>query len=256
MDLGERVLAARAAWPDLDLPDDELRAMLEQAPDPTGQHDADLLLARACARQAPGALAAFERVVLPAIVPTLSRFRPSSAFVDEVRQILREKLFVGASPRIAEYAGKGPLVAWLRVAALRTALDLKRARGESESLPITPESLADPALESGELAFLKAEYRPLVKDAFQRGLAQLDSDQRNLLRLHLVDQLTLDEIGRMFGLNRSTIFRRIGNAREQLVETARLVLCERLGGDGDEFDSLVGLVRSRLDLSLSRILRP
>jgi hypothetical protein len=41
----------------------------------------------------------------------------STQFADEVRQIWRERLLLGESPRTLEYKGAGPLGAWLRVAA-------------------------------------------------------------------------------------------------------------------------------------------
>src|SRR5262250_2343285 len=45
---------------------------------------------------------------------------------DAVRQRVRMKLFVGAAPKIASYAGTGPLGAWLRVVTIRCARDLHR----------------------------------------------------------------------------------------------------------------------------------
>src|SRR5688572_31992928 len=53
----------------------------------------------------------------------------NAAFVDEVRQALRIRLLVGEAGRVRidDYMGRGPLRAWLGVAALRIALNLKRA---------------------------------------------------------------------------------------------------------------------------------
>src|SRR5689334_10395795 len=108
MDLGARAQTAKAAWPGFDLPLEVFLPVLERA-DPSGLHDADLYLACACAQRVDGALAAFERAFLSQVPLFLKRMRPSPQLVDDVQQLLRQKLFVGAAPKIAEYTGVGTL---------------------------------------------------------------------------------------------------------------------------------------------------
>lgn len=254
MDLDERVRAAARSWPDVHVPKEALLKALPGA-DPSGTNDADLYLACACTNGTPTALAAFERSFVSQVPSFLARMRPTPTFVDDVQQILREKLFAGATPKITEYSGTGPLSAWLRVTALRTAIDLKRTRGEQINHALSDELLVDVRSHAVDLAVLIAEYRPLVAEAFRDAVAQLEGKERNLLRLHFVDGLTFDEIGRLFQVNRSTTFRWIDAAREALVDYARAQLRARIGVDAGEFESLVQLVRSQLDLSLSRLLR-
>ena len=77
-------------------------------------------------------MTAFDREVLSQVGLLLGRMQPTPQLVDDTRQALREKLLVaapGARPRIGEYAGRGPLQAWVRVAAVRAALDILRAAG-------------------------------------------------------------------------------------------------------------------------------
>src|SRR5260370_34714510 len=62
-------------------------------------HARDLYLACACAHRAPGAIEAFDRAFLPAVADYLARSQPDAAFVEDVRQTLREKLFVGAAAK-------------------------------------------------------------------------------------------------------------------------------------------------------------
>lgn len=250
-DSGQAARAARAAWPTVELDDDQFRrALAERAP--AAAHASDLYLALACARGVPGAADAFEQHFMTQVPGFLARLRPSPEFVDEVRQLLREKLLTGAAPRLAEYAGRGPLAAWLRVAALRTAVDLQRARHGAREHELDPTRLA--AGGDGELAYLKGRYGAEIKASFAAALRTLSSEQRNLLRLHLVDALTLEEIATMFRVNRSTILRRIDRARHELFELAQHDLQARLGIPTGEFASLVQLVRSRLDLSLAEVL--
>lgn len=252
VDLDELARAGRAAWPAVSLGEDEFLAFLVSRAQPV-EHAADLYLAHACARGAAGALAAFEATLLSQVPGFLRRMSPQ--IVDEVCQRLRDRLFVGAAPKIAEYSGSGPLAAWLRVVALRLAIDLSRSAGQNIARELDAAQLAGPAGRSPELEYLKERYRLDVKGAFQEALLALSSEQRNVLRLHLVEGLTLEEIGRLFHVNRSTVFRWLGASREALLADARLRLRERIGVSADEFDSLVQVVRSQLDLSLAEVLK-
>jgi RNA polymerase sigma-70 factor (ECF subfamily) len=250
--------AARAAWPNVDLDGETFFAYLtERWPETVAldrwladAHATDLYLACACAHGVDGALAAFDRAHLGMVADYLARSRPDAAFVDDVRQSLREKLFVGERPKIHEYSGRGPLGGWVRVLAVRAAIDLRRRRGErvpdlrgEEPSPIDP-----------ELGYLAQRYRVEVEDAFARALAVLDGEQRTLLRMHFVDAVTLDELARLKNLHRATIARRLAAARKSILEETRRQLRERLSLSTDELHSLVRFVRSQLDVSVARML--
>jgi RNA polymerase sigma-70 factor len=94
---------------------------------------ADCLLAWRCLCHDPAALAVFEKRHVAEVPGWLRRFQASPAQVDEVQQLLRERLFVAASgtPRIAAYDGRVPLGAWVRVVALRIAFNRWRAERAS-----------------------------------------------------------------------------------------------------------------------------
>jgi RNA polymerase sigma-70 factor (ECF subfamily) len=248
--------AGRAEWPGLALrAEDFERHAAARAVSADTAHAADVYLAYACASRVHGAAAAFERAFMGSVASYLARFRPTPAFVDEVSQILRERLLVGPSPKIAEYAGRGPLAAWVRVVAVRTALNLKNARGERPHEALDPDRpIADDGT-SPEIQALRNKVRPLFKVAFREALRALSTDERNLLRLHYVDGLSMDELGRLFKVNRSTVFRRLGACASQLLEGMR----DRLGAEmrisPAELESLAGAVKSDLDVSLADLLR-
>src|SRR5579884_1384958 len=115
----------REAWPGVDVADADFAAAVERHR-PAPEHLADLYLATACAAGNAAALAAFERTHLSQVAAFVARTDSDPAFAEEVRQRLREKLLVGQPPRISEYAGQGPLGGWVRVAAVRMALDLRK----------------------------------------------------------------------------------------------------------------------------------
>ncbi|MGZ3425953.1 MAG: hypothetical protein ACXVCV_04845, partial [Polyangia bacterium] len=55
-------------------------------------------------------------------------------------------------------------------------------------------------------------------------------------------------------VHRSTVARWIAGARQQVLADARARLRAELGLSAGEFDSLAGVVRSQLDLSVAKIL--
>jgi len=255
---------ARAGWPELDLDEcgfvAHVRHLLGPAEDLPAQlaglHAADLWLAYGCTIGDTEALAAFDREVLSQVGTLLGRLQPTPQLVDEVRQALRHKLLLprpGEPPRIAEYAGRGPLQAWVRVTAVRAALDLLRAGGVDSGSDLAPDDLSA-AAGSPELDYLRERYRPQFKAAFEEALRALDPEQRNILRLHAVEGLNIDEIGALFKVHRSTVARWIAAARGQVLASARRRLRAELRLSAGEFDSLAGVVRSQLDISLTKIL--
>ena len=221
----------------------------------------DLYLACACANGVPGAIERFEQHFRVELGATANRFAGPGRTADDLRQVLRERLFVARrdrAPRIADYLGTGSLKGWLRVTAVRALLDERRtvARREREAL-ISPEQLMDSAAEEDwELGYLKAHYREAFKKAFGAAVSSLTSRQRNILRFNVVEGLTVDQIGAVYRMHRSSVSRRLVNTRKQLLEATREELGRLLKVDGGEFESIMNLIHSRLDISLTRILAP
>jgi len=254
------VARARDAHPGVDVPAELfVRHVAVRLPEPVSaaQLDAlngeDLYLACACAAGNPAALAEFDRQFLgPDLNRVLARITSVPSMVEEVRQQLRVKLFVSDEGRakIVDYSGRGPLVAWLRVAAVRTALNLVTRHSPEE--PTTEEEpllgVADP-----ETEYLKAQHRPEFEQAFRFALGTLSVEQRQLLRFHYVDGLTLAQIGRLRQVHESTISRRLLAARDQLLAETRRALSAELRLEQAEIDSLMGRVMSRADVTLSTL---
>jgi RNA polymerase sigma-70 factor (ECF subfamily) len=256
----ERALdTARSTWPDFAIPDRVFADyILERLPEPRDPvavsrlHISDLYLALGCLRNVPTALAALDRELVMVIAKYLGR--DSS---DELRQLVRERVLVtraGKAPRLAAYTGRGALGAWLRVIAVRTALNVHRAdnalrRAElGAATQVAPE--ADP-----ELDFIKARYRPMFRAALEASLRALPGKRRTMLRLYFLDGLTLAKIGRLFGVHESTIALQLAAIRKQIIEHTRAELVASHGLADDEAHSLIGLLASHADLALSSVLK-
>jgi RNA polymerase sigma-70 factor (ECF subfamily) len=245
---------ARAAWPTVSLAGPRFATHLgERASSEAALaklHTGDLFLARACLDGQPEALAAFEAAFLAQLEPHLRRYDPSPAFADEVRQILRERFFVwvrNTPPRIAGYTGRGSLGAWVRVAAVRVALRLSNQQRAHAS---EVESLLGP---DPEVDYLRERYQVAFAKALGEALLELDAAERNLLRLHFVEGLTIDGLAPIYRVHRTTAARRLAEAREKLLAATRERLRETLGITGPELDSLIALVRSWIQINLSSL---
>jgi RNA polymerase sigma-70 factor, ECF subfamily len=263
--LAELLASARTAWPRVRLQDAAfLRHLAERLPSHVelerslrAVHAADLFLACACVHGDSAALAALEAHFLPRVAAAVSRVEGAADTASEVVQLLREKLLTseaGRPPRLAEYQGQGPLVAWLRAAAVRTALNLRRtARRQTR---VEEEALADATVpqEHPELAHLRQRHRADFQAALAEALAALPPRERTLLRLHLVEGLSLERIGALYRTHKSTVSRWLARAREDVLAGTRTRLAERLRLSSGELHSLLREVPSQLDLSLPALL--
>ncbi|MGC4113917.1 MAG: sigma factor-like helix-turn-helix DNA-binding protein [Myxococcales bacterium] len=261
--LAEVLENARATWPDVVL--DDQAFFVDLAPQlPGGEklsqsvravHAADLYLACACKRGDAKALAAFERRVLVEARSALLARRQSAAAVEEALQQLRARLFVGEAGqpgKIAEYSGRGPLVAWVRMAAVRVSQNLARGgldRGAEE----LQSQLAAPAAPP-ELGYIKARYRGDFKAAFEAAFASLSPRERTLLRLNLLDGLSTTKLAKVYRADASTVRRWLADARRALLDGTRKQLAGRLDASEKELQSMMDLLVTQLEDSVRRIL--
>lgn len=256
---------ASAAWPGVTLEGAHFVAHLARLL-PEGQppealermHLADVYLARACVDGLPAALAAFEARVLPEVDAAVARLRLPPATVDEVRQLVRQKMLMAHADtpgKLAAYPGTGPLSGWVRAAALWQALDLQRQRSGPTVSDDADLSMAVSPGDDPELAYLKTTYRAEFAASFAQALAALSPRQRNFLRLKYLDGLNIDQLGALYGVHRSTAARWTVSAQEALLQETRRRLTERLRLTGSQLDSVLRLISSQLDVSLGRLLR-
>jgi RNA polymerase sigma-70 factor, ECF subfamily len=217
--------------------------------------DADL--AAACASGDQEAIAALD-ARLPALLrPVLARLGVARSDDDEILQRVRVALFTAGpsgQSALADYSGRGSLRAYLRAIAVKLAL--KKIEREERAAGDPIEEILAGGDDSPELAVLKARCRGELRAAFAVAIEELDERQRTLLRQHHVDGLSIDVLARLHRVHRATAARWVASARAALLRGVRRYFAGPTGLDRAELDSLVALVRSRLDLSLSRLLPP
>ena len=247
--------AGRARWPEIALADAEIAARVVEPPPDSGDHDAELYLALALAAGNAAAVRVFESTLVPEIDAALRRLRLPGGTADEVKQALRFELLVGdGDPKITTYLGRGELAAWLRVTATRKALKLARRAGREQELDDLlldhwPHATPDPAREH-----LRSTYTAELKTAIRDSFSALEVRQRNLLRQHILDELTIDDLARFYRVHRATCARWLADARAELARSTRKRLVAALRLPPDELESLLRFLDSDIELSISRIL--
>lgn len=255
-ELSALVAAGREAWPKLTIEPEAFIAHLERhAGSATSReaflekvHAGDLYLACGVALQDPTALAYFEEHFMARVPEYVLRVRVGRDVIDEVQQKLREVLIMNR--KIAEYSGKGALGGWLRVTAVRTALNQLRSSGDTAELSNEePSVAADP-----ELAYVKDRAQHLLSDAFQRVLSGLDPKERTILRLHYIEGLTMDQLARLYQTPRSTIARRVTEVRQQILAATESLLVSERRLSPSAVASVIRAARSQLHVTISRLL--
>jgi RNA polymerase sigma-70 factor, ECF subfamily len=256
---------ARRCWPGLDVPTEAFVAHLATRLPPQSSagalaalHAADLYLVCACARHDRGALVAFEQRYVPAIDRALARLKIAPPAADDVKGRLRERLLFpqhNEQPMLAGYSGRGDLGRWVHSVTVRAAL---KARREGYGAPDDDAHELDVIMPGNdpELAYLKATFAAEFRAALAGAVAALDARERTLLRQHVLDGLTVDQLGKLYRVHRATAARRVADVRDRLLDGIRQRLKARLRLSEGELESALRLARSQLDVSIRRLLQP
>jgi RNA polymerase sigma-70 factor, ECF subfamily len=256
------IAAARAPHPDVAIDDatfaafaaarvceaEDLAAALAALP------AGDVLLACGCAAGDRAAQAAFNGMLDEVDAAAIAVRAPADT-VDEVKQMLRAQLLVARGdrpPAIAGYAGRGSLRAWLRITATRELV--RQIKKQLRDVPLEQAILDEPGEGDPVLERLKAQYRAEFAVSLGEALLDLDARERTLLRLSILDQLGIDEIGAIYAVHRATAARWLVKARGSLVEATQKRLSTRLRLDEGEVTSVIRMIQSRLDVSVERLL--
>jgi RNA polymerase sigma-70 factor (ECF subfamily) len=187
----------------------------------------------------------------------LSRYRASSDLTAEVKQRVRERALVrdAGPPRIELFSGRGDLRSWVRVMAAREAIGLLRGSRRETSVDDDEllHSLLTPA--DAELEHAKARYVQEFKQAFSESLRELSARDQTLLRQHVIDGLTIDQLGALYGVHRATAARNLERARKAVLAGTRRRLASVLQVRTSEIDSILRLIRSRVEVTLRWLVR-
>lgn len=251
---------AQAAWPELAVDrDGYARFLVERTPSDldidasiAARRHAELYLVFACLGGDATAAALLDKRYLAGLAARLVRQRVPDDVATETVQQLRMKLFTGERPLLLAYGGTGELAGWLRITALRAAIRLQR--GEARRSDREPdEALADGALDAG-LQYQRKLYQEEFRAAFAEAVAALTTRERNLLKHAVLYGANSDDLGALYQVHRATAARWLAAARERLAAETQRGMLARLKIERSEYESILRLIQSQLDVSVARIL--
>jgi len=252
----------QATWPKLALSPEALARHLGVAnkgeKDPLaalGQiHGADFFLAASCVFAVPGADRAFAKQYLGQVGAYVGRIDARQAFIDEVTQELSKRLLMsedGGAPKIAMYNGRGALGAFVRVTAQRVAKNLLRGktmdRLETAKANQEPSKDLDP-----EVLLLKKRFSAEFEQAFEATLGQISREERNVLKLHYLSGLSIDDVGAACNVSRATAARWLSKARSRIVQLTYKSFADAAGPNSASPESMLALIKSELGATVAR----
>jgi RNA polymerase sigma-70 factor (ECF subfamily) len=249
--------SGRSTWPGVSLHPESFACKAEQLrvrEEDLEARGADLYLAWACAQHDASALGHFERVFLSKVDAYVRRLGLEKDAVDEVQQGLRIRLLVGVEPRVGQYTGRGPLGAWVRIIAVRVAMSATRAKPRERSEDVDALGALVVERAGAEVALMRNRYADLFQAALERSLDVLEPRDKTILRMHFVDQLNIDAIGRIYRVHRATIARWLVGIRQKVLANLRQELSLELHTTSSEFRSILDVLRDDLTVSLRNLI--
>jgi RNA polymerase sigma-70 factor, ECF subfamily len=207
----------------------------------------------ACLENQPGAAAVLDSAYLQPLAASIRRVCHAPDAVDSVLQRVREKLLLPPVNRLLSYRAPGSLRAWLKVIAIRTALDMARELGVKTQREVELDERLEALASGPEEQYLRAELQQTFRSALRAAIGHLPERERYALRMHLVAGWNITQIGRVFSVHKATAARWLVSAKEQLHALLSAELARRLGTNDEGRSLLLRSMPSRLDLNLSSI---
>ncbi len=205
-----------------------------------------------CLAQRPGSWEVLDAEYIQPLRASVLRVSESSEAADLALQRFRV-LLAEPSSKLAAYRPVGSFRAWMRVVAVRTALEVSR---ESRRRAAREDELTDrlAQLTTGpEARYARAEINAELRRALCVAVRALPTEERLALRLHLVSRWNISQIGRTLSVHRSTAARMLVAARNKVKEAMRAELSRRKGAAFDDTGEAWSELPSRLDLSLTQL---
>lgn len=206
----------------------------------------DLLLSWASLRKDRAALAELDRRLERTAASALSKYQD---LAHEILQEVREKLLVGPKAKLRAYNGRGALVRYLRAVLTTTAIDKLRERqaatpgrqSDDDSLSTIASAEA-----SAESRLFNARAKAAFAAAFKQALTRLTQQERMILRMKFVDDLSVEDVGSAFGVHRTTALRWLEKIRREVLAETRAVLQSKFQVADGELDGFM----SEMELSV------
>ncbi len=255
---------ARAAYPGIGIPEATYFAHIEgklaalgEGAAPSALRLPELYIACAAGHRDANAILYVERDTFSEIDAAYRRFPDCPITLDDIKQRLREKLFLADPPSILGYAGTGSLRGWVRAAALHLLLNVvhRETREQPSDDELFDVVIGDEA--TAESAYVKLACKEELEAALSFAMSELSDRDKSLLRHAFVDRRNVDEVAAIYSVHRATAARWIAAARRELVEHTRADLMRRLVISDAEAKSIIAAALSGVgSMLLAKLSRP
>jgi RNA polymerase sigma-70 factor (ECF subfamily) len=216
-------------------------------------HGADFYLACACVFGVAGASRAFADAYLGQVATYVGQIDARPAF-DDVRQELSRKLLLAEPdevPKLALYNGRGALGAFVRVTATRVAKNMLRGKTIDRLDTAKAGQQAAKDLDP-EVVLLKKRFSAEFTQAFDATMAVLSREERNVLKLHYLSGLSIEQVGEACNVSRATAARWLAKARSRIVQLTYKSFADAAGPNSASPESMLALVKSELGSTVAR----
>jgi RNA polymerase sigma-70 factor (ECF subfamily) len=158
-------------------------------------------------------------------------------------------------PALDGFAGRGALRGFLRISAVRECLRVMKRQKREVGAAEDDLSRFAPKIDP-ELDRLKRTYREEFTQCFVQSLSVLTARERTLLRMNVIEELSIDQIGAIYAVHRATAARWLERARSRLADSTSELLAAKLSLSAGEVESVIRLVHSQINVSLEHLLAP
>ena len=169
--------------------------------------------------------------------------------------------------KLSYYSGRGSLGGWLRAIVSQLAVDQYRKQSRlvqveearefenlaNESSEKTENLGVIAHTENPEDIFGEKQMRADVSRALNQAIAELDADERLLLKLYYFDELKLKDIGQMFGFHEATASRKVVRIQTEIRKSVEKILQNQHHWSAEEVKRYLSETASKLGISLEKL---
>jgi RNA polymerase sigma-70 factor, ECF subfamily len=220
----------------------------------------DIYIAAAIVAGDKKAYSAFDSAYLQRTRPSLVKMSLSNSAIDDVFQLVREKLLVGDMgqlPKLATLVGQGNLEALVRVIVVRTGLNFRRDQKidvqHSEDDTVLDRIVNERPGSSPHTKLAHMQARMLVRKLVGDALRDLEPRDRTILRLHFFHRMSIDELGNLYEVHRATAARWIAKICDQVQQRIRMALEQDPNQRADDMEHFLDLLRSNMSSGFAGI---
>jgi RNA polymerase sigma-70 factor (ECF subfamily) len=170
------------------------------------------------------------------------------------------------SGKLGYYSGRGSLAGWLRAVVSQLAIDAHRKQSRMVQIeePREFENLAHENetdernifahTENPEQSYASREAARTVEESLIKALAELNAEDRLLIKLYYFDGLRLKQAGAVLGFHEATASRRLTRIHTDLRKRVEKFLEREKGWKRDEIERNLAEAGEKLDTNLEKLI--